>query len=279
MNSVLTVTSKQKSLTTGTGSQRPVLCKMFGAWELLLQATEESSVPGFRTEPFIYDLVNLGRELFAQLATPASLNFTESTTRPTMDKNEIKNAGTFYIELLHDVDALVATDEAFLLGPLIESARQWGKSRHDCPSAILDTSDCEHFYEWNCRTQLTTWMPTPSHSASIPGGPVDYAAKHWSGLIKDYYGGRAILLLRQALKDENAGHALNQTKLARLFAQHAYNWTTDTKPLQSVVHMKSHDLFTTSTRTGFQLAAWCRIRLLRCRMKGASTRASDDDSC
>jgi alpha-N-acetylglucosaminidase len=208
---------------------KPVLCKMFGAWELLLQAAEESSAPGFRTEPFIYDLVNLGRELLAQLATPASLNFTESTTRSIMDKNEIKNAGIFYIELLRDVDVLVATDKAFLLGPWIESARQWGKSQADCPSAILNASDCEDFYEWNCRTQLTTWNPTPSHSSSVPGGPIDYAAKHWSGLIKDYYGGRATLLLGQALKDANAGRALNQTKLTRLFAQHAYNWTADTK--------------------------------------------------
>jgi alpha-N-acetylglucosaminidase len=180
-------------------------------------------------ELFIYDLVNLGRELLAQLATPASLNFTESTTRSTMDSNDIKNAGTFYIELLYDVDVLVATNKAFLLGPWIESARQWGKSQNDCPSATLYTSDCENFYEWNCRTQLTTWNPTPIHSASVPGGPVDYAAKHWSGLIKDYYGRRADLLLRQALKDENAGHSLNQTELNQLFAQHAYNWTTDTK--------------------------------------------------
>jgi hypothetical protein len=37
------------------------------------------------------------------------------------------------------------------------------------------------------------------------------------------------LLLQQALKDENAGTDLNQTRLARLFAQHAYKWTTDTK--------------------------------------------------
>lgn len=215
---------------------KPVLCKIFVAWELLLQAAEETSTPGFREEPFIYDLINLGREVLAQLATPASLNFTESAEKLTIDKNEIKKAGTFYVGLLRDVDALVATDAAFLLGPWIESARLWGKYRDDCPSAILDTSDCEHFYEWNCRTQLTTWNPTPNHSAYVPGGPVDYAAKHWSGLIKDYYGGRATLLLRQALKCANAGTELNQTRLARLFAQHAYKWTTDTKkyPIASI---------------------------------------------
>ena len=109
----------------------------------------------------------------------------------------------------------------------LESARQWGKSCDDCPSVVLNDTDCEHFFEWNARTQITTWNPTSKQSGSIPDGPSDYVSKHWSGLIKDYYGGRASLLLQQALADYNAGHMLSRTELARLYAVHAYKWTTD----------------------------------------------------
>ena len=41
-------------------------------------------------------------------------------------------------------------------------------------------TSCAKFYEWNARTQLTTWNPTPK-DGGIPGGPIDYASKHWSG--------------------------------------------------------------------------------------------------
>ena len=49
--------------------------------------------------------------------------------------------------------------------------------------------------------QLTTWNPTPANATNIPGGPVDYASKHWSGLISDYYSVRASLVLQQAQAD------------------------------------------------------------------------------
>jgi hypothetical protein len=41
-------------------------------------------------------------------------------------------------------------------------------------------TSCVKFYEWNSRTQLTTWNPT-AKGQPIPGGPVDYASKHWCG--------------------------------------------------------------------------------------------------
>ena len=206
-----------------------VLCKMVRAWELLIEAAEgDQHFQGFKKEPFIYDLVNLGREVLAQIATPAVSNFSDATARSRLDRDEIATTGTFYIDVLNDTDRLVATDYAFLLGPWIESARRFGNSRHDCPSFILANNDCEDFYEWTARTQITTWNPTAKGSTSIPGGPIDYAAKHWSGLIRDYYMPRATLLMKQALKDQSTNSALNVTEVALLHATHAYEWTTAT---------------------------------------------------
>ena len=64
----------------------------------------------------------------------------------------------------------------------------------------------------------------------------DYAGKHWSGLIRDYYGGRVKLYQKQALADAAKGQPLNTTALAAIEAMHAYNWTTATNkyPVETV---------------------------------------------
>jgi hypothetical protein len=102
----------------------------------------------------------------------------------------------------------------------------------------------------------TTWNPTPKDSPKIVDGPVDYAAKHWSGLIMDYYARRASILLGQSLDDAAAKRDLNHTEVARLFAKHAYDWTVSTKPypmtvignafdVSIVIHDKYRSWFTT----------------------------------
>jgi alpha-N-acetylglucosaminidase len=221
---------------------KPMMCQVFRAWEHMILAIQEASTASVdvhktlkeNNEPFRYDLINLGREILAQLSTPAALNFTDATNQT--DQNVLISSAEFYVNLLKDADTLVGTDQAFLLGPWLQSARKWGANQSDdCYSAILESSDCAHFYEWNARTQITTWNPTSKHSPSIPGGPIDYAVKHWSGLIKDYYVRRANILLGRALKDQAAGQPLNQTAVDRLFAAHAYAWTTSTNPYPQTV--------------------------------------------
>jgi len=183
-------------------------------------------------EPFVYDIVNLGREVLAHISTVAATNFSDATQSPELDRFTLEKTASIYLELLNDVDALVGTDTAFLLGPWLRMARKLGTSANDCglPFHPSDHSpDCQNFFEWNARVQLTTWNPTTYNATSVPQGPIDYAAKHWNGLIRDYYVKRASILLAQALRDEAAGVPLNKTEKDRLFAKHAYRWTTSTK--------------------------------------------------
>eukprot|EP00750_Incisomonas_marina_P029224 INCI7077.3.p1 GENE.INCI7077.3~~INCI7077.3.p1 ORF type:complete len:931 (+),score=162.20 INCI7077.3:195-2987(+) len=204
----------------------PTLCQIFDAWELLVSAAPTvARANGLESsalhEPFRYDLVNLGRELLAQLTVPMVLNFTDATGAGTIDASTVNATGTLYIELLRDIDELVATDTAFMLGPWIAMARSLAAPGDD----DCGDKDCPAFYEWNARVQLTTWNPTTKDDIKIPGGPIDYAGKHWSGLIRDYYAVRAQLLLQQATLDASKGQKLDQAAVDLAFAQHAYNWT------------------------------------------------------
>ena len=65
----------------------------------------------------------------------------------------------------------------------------------------------------------------------MPGGPIDYACKHWSGLIADYYAKRIEDITALAL----AGQAKNATAMNAMLAQHAYTFTTDKKKYPETV--------------------------------------------
>ena len=213
------------------------MCKVYKAWDHLLQAAENnpSVWRDGENEPFRYDLINLGREVMAQISTPMALNFTASTQVDPLVRHDIWSTTFRYTEVLYDLDTLVATDSAFLLGPWLQMARHLGEGRDDCASPFQDdeSNDCSDFYEWNARSQITTWNPTGPNDTKIPGGPIDYAGKHWAGLVKDYYGGRAKELAQQALHDCDDGVPLNATAVAERFARHAHTWTTSTQPSYS----------------------------------------------
>ena len=204
----------------------PKLCLTFQAWGALLAAAESEVDP--TQEPFRYDLVNLGREILAQLSTPMSNNFSDAFNAHTLDPIRLQQTGQAYIDLLGDIDALVGTDSAFLLGPWISAARKWGEGASDCADM-----PCTDFYEWNARSQLTTWNPTPYGASVIPDGPIDYASKHWAGLISDYYQERAKRVLAQAMYDAAASRPLNLTAVEQLKATLAYTWTTATNAYPS----------------------------------------------
>jgi Alpha-N-acetylglucosaminidase (NAGLU) C-terminal domain len=212
----------------------------------------------------------MGREVLAQLSTPAALNFSAATDNDRLDRNQLITTGTTYIEILHDLDTLVGQSDAFKLSSWLSSARKLasrdsaGNVQQDCFSPILTNKTgykdgcCMSFFEWNARCQITTWYvkshssavllglflfcllstlpsstpswihrnPTPPGAARIPGGPIDYASKHWHGLIVPYYTKRSEILLHRALQDEVQLQPLNNTELQRLFAVHAFEWTT-----------------------------------------------------
>jgi alpha-N-acetylglucosaminidase len=145
--------------------------------------------------------------VLAQISTLLSVDFFDAYTAATLNATLIRHTGDRYRRLLLDVDALVSHDYAFLLGPWIEDARAWGANSHDCAAkwrrgGALHSgweTNCERFYEWNARVQITSWHPVPKGADVLPEGPVDYAAKHWSGLIRDFYHTRAHEIQKQAL--------------------------------------------------------------------------------
>ena len=181
----------------GDGNPTPGMCMEWRAWQSLLAAAPavaaaNTALPrsqkyGQYPKTFNYDLVDIGREVLAQLTIPAARNFSaaQKDHEEGDDSAAVNRTGALYVELLLDIDRLLATDRAFLLGPWLESARKLGGNATDCTDTIVGDLHCADFMEWNARSQLTTWKPTPQGGPL--GHPNDYAKKHWSGLISGYY--------------------------------------------------------------------------------------------
>ena len=70
------------------------------------------------------------------------------------------------VEILLTVDKLLASHPLYRLDEWVDRAREWG-----------ETDKEKDAYEANAKRLITTWG----------GFQEDYAARFWSGLIKDYY--------------------------------------------------------------------------------------------
>ncbi len=133
------------------------------AWDKMVEA-----IPACRkSDGFNYDLVDVTRQVLANYAGPLQ----QKWVRAYQQKNagDFKKYSTQYLQLIADLDELLATRKDFMLGPWIADARKWG------------TNDAEKaLYERNARDLITLWGDenSPLH---------EYANRQWSGLLNDFY--------------------------------------------------------------------------------------------
>ena len=178
---------------------KPALCREWKAWGSLLAAAPRVPTPLPAT--FTYDLVDIRREVLSQLTIPVGLNFTASIgckvegvchSNFNLSASRITKTGGLYVALLRDLDKLLVTDSAILLGTWLQAARKLGGNATDCTDTVLSgdkkLSKCSDFMKWNARAQITTWHPTnsptdptpPETNPSWPGTINDYARKQWA---------------------------------------------------------------------------------------------------
>ena len=160
------------------------------AWQLLLQA--EPDLGG--TETYRHDLVNIARQALSNHA--GQLYARTEAAYKAKDVAAYRQAAQEFLQLIGDIDELLATNDEFLLGAWLEDAKRWGQT------------DAERRrMEWNARRVLTLWGRTPALR--------DYAWKEWSGLLTGFYAKRWELFFqrrREALEanrpfDEHACQA------------------------------------------------------------------------
>jgi alpha-N-acetylglucosaminidase len=133
------------------------------AWDGLIKA-----IPACRnSDGFNYDLVDVTRQVLANYALPLQRKWVKAY----QEKNaaEFKLYSGQYLQLISDMDRLLASRKDFLLGPWIADARSWGTMASE-----------KALYERNARDLITLWgdADSPLH---------EYANRQWSGLLNDFY--------------------------------------------------------------------------------------------
>ena len=120
---------------------------------------------------FEYDLVDIVRQA---LADEGRITYNRAIADfKSFDKKAYEQDSKRFLRLLLLQDSLLATRTEFRVGGWIAKARNLGT-----------TPEEKDLYEWNARTQITTWG---NRYCADTGGLRDYAHKEWNGLLRDFY--------------------------------------------------------------------------------------------
>lgn len=129
--------------------------------------------------------------------------------------NQVTTLCERFLNLVKDLDVLLASHEGFLLGPWLESAKGLARSKEQ-----------EIQYEWNARTQITMWFDNTETKASLLR---DYANKYWSGLLRDYYGPRAAIYFKHLISSLKKNEPFALEEWRREWIGLTNNWQSDRK--------------------------------------------------
>ncbi|XP_076164710.1 N-acetyl-alpha-glucosaminidase isoform X2 [Ptiloglossa arizonensis] len=167
----------------------------YDAWKVFLQAA------GGRRNSTLYrhDVIDLTRQALQLRADELYTILIKSFVEKNVDT--FKSAAKAFMELFDDLESILASGKAFLLGSWLEGAKN------------LATNDAEkRLYEYNARNQITLWGPR--------GEIRDYASKQWSGVVVDYFKPRWAIFLDALESFLTRGTRVNVTKIyERIFEE------------------------------------------------------------
>ncbi|XP_038068076.1 alpha-N-acetylglucosaminidase-like [Patiria miniata] len=174
------------------------------AWPLMINASAElGTSPLYR-----YDLVDIGRQVLQDISASYYAEF--QTVFNKNNKTAARSCLAKILDVLLDMDTLLATDSHWLLGNWLESAKALGTSVKE-----------QKWLDYNARNQITIWGP----HAEIN----DYANKQWAGLMKSYYHRRWSLFAFELDIYMDEHRVWNQTRFNELCLNTIeMPWTFDT---------------------------------------------------
>jgi len=181
--------------------------ELIPAWEKLLEASDELGT----LDTYRFDLVNISREALASLTTLYHLQMCDAFHKK--DRSALKAASDRMNGLILDIDRLLGTHDAFLLGHWLERAKAWGR-----------TEEQKRLYEWNARSLITIWGGSDS-TFSSPYPLDDYAMRQWAGVLSDYVLPRWQTFYRQLDSSLETGKPYDNGEVDRMIFKQQEEWT------------------------------------------------------
>lgn len=170
--------------------------RLANAWQDLLSASEELGP----VDTYRFDLVNVARQVLSDHAGRVHSEMARAWR--AKDAAALGKSSKRFLELIGDVDELLATRPEFLLGSWLEDAKRWGGTPEEAARC-----------EWNARRVLTLWGETFAIN--------DYARKEWSGMLSGYYAPRWQRFLDAAMTSLRENRPLD----SKTYSEELLKWT------------------------------------------------------
>ena len=189
------------------------LCKLesglISAWEKLLEVADDFGT----LDTYRFDLVNISRETLSSLTTLYYMQMIDAFQKK--DRAALKAAADRMNELILDIDRLLGTHDAYLLGPWLERSKAWGRMEEQ-----------KKLYEWNARYIITLWAPEETWIHDFSYDMLDnYAIRQWAGILSDYILPRWQTFYRQLDLSLETGKPYNAPQVDRLILKQQEEWT------------------------------------------------------
>lgn len=194
------------SLTRWTNTRLNYLPKdLLPAWDELIRA----SVNCKNSDGFQYDLIDVTRQVMANYALPIQQQTINDYRRK--DLAAFRKSSRKFIQLITDLDQLLATRKDFLLGPWVADARHWGNNEAE-----------KALYETNAKDLITLWgdAKSPLH---------EYACRQWSGLMNDFYKPRWQQFFQKLDFSLQRQQEINLKEFERHISQWEWKWVNQRK--------------------------------------------------
>jgi alpha-N-acetylglucosaminidase len=175
------------------------------AWDEMIKAIPDCK----SSDGFQYDLVDVTRQVLANYASPLQQKFVKAYKE--------KDAAAFttytkqFINLIEDVDKLLATRKDFLLGPWISSARKWGSNEKE-----------KALYEFNAKDLITLWG-----DENCPLN--EYACRQWSGLLNDFYEPRWEMFFKKTTEALQNRKEMDKDEFVKEIKRWEWKWVNKRK--------------------------------------------------
>jgi len=175
------------------------------AWDELIKASPVCK----QSDGFQYDLIDVSRQVMANYALPIQRNLVEAYQQK--DLKRFKAQSLHFINLIDDMDKLLATRKDFLLGPWVNDARKWGTSQEQ-----------KALYEMNAKDLITLWGDAKS--------PLnEYACRQWSGLLSDFYKPRWTMFFARLEQSLVQNTAFNLSQFNKDVSEYEWKWVNKRK--------------------------------------------------
>ncbi|KAF9448419.1 glycoside hydrolase family 89 protein [Macrolepiota fuliginosa MF-IS2] len=161
---------------------------------------------------FAYDVVDVARQLLSNRFIDHYNTLITTYNTPNTTTQAVSDAGSPLLSILADLDALLGTNENFLLSTWISDARQWAHGSQDASYV--------RYLEYNARDQITLWGPD--------GEINDYASKAWAGLVGTYYLPRWEAFVEYLGETKKSGVPYNATLVSQRMLDIGSQWAKET---------------------------------------------------